>query len=88
MNDLKAILTIGGVVLAIMMFVPGVRNVLAFMFEKILWPAAETTFTNSGVWVLWAIKRLYSAHTNLLNNLLRSNSTIFPTLTPKQDDKE
>lgn len=88
MEDLKAILTIGGVVLAILMFIPGVRNVIAFAFNELVWPLLSSGVMNSGVWFLWAAKRLYNAHTNVLTNLTKSHASIYPSLSNEQEDKK
>lgn len=86
MEDLKAILTIGGVVLAILMFVPGVRNIVAFIFSEMAWPLLSSAVMNSGVWILWAAKRLYGAHANVLTNLTKSHASIYPSLSNEHGD--
>lgn len=86
MEDLKAILTIGGVVLAILMFVPGIRHVITFAFTEMAWPLLSAAVMNSGVWLLWAAKRLYSAHANVINNLTKPHASIYPSLSNEQGE--
>jgi hypothetical protein len=74
------LISIGFVVALIVLasFIPGLKLLMDPIIKLVFMVIGELT-KNGMEWVIWAAKRLYSAHLNIIVNLISTRESLDPT---------
>ena len=87
-QDILTWMVLGGVFVALLMFVSFFRTLISGIFSKILTPGIVATTTVLMKWILYLMKRLMASHLLLIKNLLSPHSVVFPTLERRENGEK